>query len=103
MPFMGTPASPTEPTVRVPAGQVPSEWIGCSKAKDRGATFQPNLTLSFPFMNELQKVLEPKQTLEGMPPTLTAPKEFQIKLKKMAPCQGSLCPSAYEKGRDEKL
>lgn len=34
-------------------------------AKDRGAMFQPNLTLSFPFMNELQTVLEPKQAWEG--------------------------------------
>ena len=34
-------------------------------AKGRGAMFSPNLTLSFPFMNELQKVLEPKQTWEG--------------------------------------
>lgn len=64
--FMLKPASPIEPTVRILAGQqVPIERAGCSTAKERGAMFQPNLTLSFPFMNELQKVLEPKQTWEG--------------------------------------
>lgn len=101
---MGKAAIPTEPTARVLAGeQVPIESMRCSIAKDRGTKFHLNLTLSFFFMNELQKGVESKQAWDRMPPTLISPKEFQIKTKEMASCQGSLHPFVDEKRREERL